>query len=103
LSAQGTWDERDGASLMAALHGELEEALGKKLPQPLWHQVIRERRATFSCRPDLPRPTAKTPLRGLWLAGDYVCADYPATLEGAVRSGVAAARGVLAEMNNSPL
>ena len=35
---------------------------------------------------------------GLWLAGDYTAGhgrDYPATLEGAVRSGVAAADGVL--------
>jgi len=32
-----------------------------------------------------------------WLAGDYVCAEYPATLEAAVRSGLAAARGMLLE------
>jgi squalene-associated FAD-dependent desaturase len=95
LSADGAWDQGDNATLASALHGELEAALGKKLPAPLWQQVIRERRATFSCRPNLPRPSAKTPIPGLWLAGDYVCADYPATLEGAVRSGVAAARGVL--------
>ena len=95
LSARGAWDERDNDALAAALHAELEDALQKKLPQPLWHQVIRERRATFSCRPDLPRPAARTSLDGLWLAGDYVCAGYPATLEGAVRSGVAAAQGIL--------
>ena len=95
LSARGVWDERDSESLMAALHGELENALGRKLPAALWHQLIRERRATFTCRPNLPRPTTQTPLRGLWLAGDYVCAGYPATLEGAVRSGVAAARTIL--------
>ena len=95
LSARGAWDERDNDSLATALHSELEQALGRKLPPPLWHQVIRERRATFSCRPKLPRPAAQTPIQGLWLAGDYVCADYPATLEGAVRSGVAAATGAL--------
>ena len=95
LSACGAWDERSNATLASALHGELENALQRKLPQPLWHQVIRERRATFSCRPDLPRPPARTALPGLWLAGDYVCADYPATLEGAVRSGIAAAQGIL--------
>ena len=95
LSARGAWDERDNEALAAALHVELEDALQKKLPQPLWHQVIRERRATFSCRPNLPRPTASTEQNGLWLAGDYVCANYPATLEGAVRSGIAAAHGVL--------
>ena len=93
LSARGTWDERDNDALADALHCELEETLERKLPKPLWHQTIRERRATFSCRLNLPRPSAQTPLNGLWLAGDYVCANYPATLEGAVRSGVAAAAG----------
>jgi len=29
------------------------------------------------------------------LAGDYVAGDYPATIEAAVRSGVAAARALL--------
>ena len=91
----GRWDERDNDTLVATLHRELEETLGTTLPPPLWHQVIRERRATFSCRPGLPRPSPRTPLRGLWLAGDYVCADYPATLEGAARSGITAAREIL--------
>ena len=95
LSAQGVWDERDGEELAQALHLELENALGRKLPAALWHQVIRERRATFTCRPNLPRPAAQTALAGLWLAGDYVYAGYPATLEGAVRSGVTAARAIL--------
>ena len=96
LSARGRWDERDNMALMAALHRELEETLRQPLPQPAWHRTIRERRATFSCRPNLPRPAASTPLTGLWLAGDYICADYPATLEGAVRSGIEAAERILA-------
>jgi uncharacterized protein with NAD-binding domain and iron-sulfur cluster len=52
--------------------------------------VITEKRATFSCVPRLERPEGTTPLPGLLLAGDYVAADYPGTLEAAVRSGVAA-------------
>lgn len=96
LSARGAWDDADNDTLMQTLHGELEKTLRRLLPQPAWHRVIRERRATFSCRPNLPRPSTRTPLRRLWLAGDYVCADYPATLEGAVRSGVSAARAILA-------
>jgi uncharacterized protein with NAD-binding domain and iron-sulfur cluster len=59
-------------------------------------QTITEKRATFACIPALQRPGAATGLPGLWLAGDYVASDYPATLEAAVRSGVAAARAVLA-------
>jgi len=95
LSAAGAWRDVDGEALLAALHGELEAALGRAVPSADWHQVIREQRATFSCRPNLARPPAQTPLAGLWLAGDYVCSSYPATLEGAVRSGTAAARGAL--------
>ena len=94
LSARGAWDEEDAETLMRILHGELEQTLGRSLPQAAWHRVIRERRATFSCMPNLPRPAARTPIPGLWLAGDYVCANYPATLEGAIRSGVAVARAI---------
>ena len=54
-------------------------------------RVITEKRATFSCTPGLDRPGNQTPLPGLVLAGDYTASDYPATLETAVQSGVAAA------------
>ena len=95
LSGRGAWEKLDDEALQAALHGELEATLGRQLPAPRWHRTIRERRATFSCRPGLKRPSAQTPIQGLWLAGDHVCVAYPATLEGAVRSGVAAAHGVM--------
>ena len=96
LSAHGPWEELPGDALGLALHREIEAALGRSLPPPLWQQTIREARATFACLPDLERPDNATPLPGLWLAGDYTAGDYPATLEGAVRSGLAAARGILA-------
>ena len=95
LSAQGDWEKLDDETLAKALHSEVQETLGRALPEPTWQRIIRERRATFSCRSCLARPATKTGLPGLWLAGDYVCADYPATLEGAVRSGVVAAHGIL--------
>jgi hydroxysqualene dehydroxylase len=50
---------------------------------------VAEKRATFACVPNLVRPAA-TVAPGLWAAGDYVDGPYPATLEGAVRSGEAA-------------
>jgi uncharacterized protein with NAD-binding domain and iron-sulfur cluster len=53
-------------------------------------QTIVEKRATFACTPGLVRPR-QTITEGLLAAGDYVDGPYPATLEGAVRSGLQAA------------
>jgi predicted NAD/FAD-dependent oxidoreductase len=49
-------------------------------------QTIVEKRATFACTPGLQRPVARI-APGLVACGDYVEGPYPATLEGAVRSG----------------
>lgn len=94
LSASGRHEALTHPDLAAAVHGELAARL-PDLPAPRWARVIAERRATFSCRPGIARPGAETPVAGVILAGDYVASDYPATLESAVRSGVAAARTAL--------
>ncbi len=94
ISARGRHLELPTAELEQAIHAEIAR-LVPGLPLPLKVQTITEKRATFACVPDLKRPPTRTALPGLWLAGDYVASDYPATLEGAVRSGVAAAREVL--------
>ena len=52
-------------------------------------RAVAEKRATFRCVPGLQRPPAAIG-PGLAAAGDYVEGPYPATLEGAVRSGIAA-------------
>ena len=49
-------------------------------------RTLAEKRATFACTPDLVRPPTQL-CSGLVAAGDYVDGPYPATLEGAVRSG----------------
>ena len=54
-------------------------------------QTVVEKRATFACTPGLERPAAQIST-GLLACGDYVDGPYPATLEGAVRSGLQAAR-----------
>ena len=53
-------------------------------------QTIVERRATFACIPGLLRPGMNL-APGLLACGDYVEGPYPATIEGAVRSGLQAA------------
>lgn len=66
---------------------ELSEEFGIT-EQPEWFKVIAEKRATFCCAPNLQRPAQQTALPRILLAGDYTAGDYPATLEGAVVSGV---------------
>ena len=56
-------------------------------------QTVVEKRATFACTPGLVRPAMHI-APGLLACGDYVAGPYPATLEGAVRSGLAAAREI---------
>jgi len=91
LSASGRHQALAHPDLASAIHDELATHI-PRLPQPHWTRVIAEKRATFSCRPGLARPPNRTPVAGLFLAGDYTESDYPATLEAAVRSGIAAAR-----------
>ena len=56
-------------------------------------QTLVEKRATFACTPALERPAAHV-APGLWACGDFIAGPYPATLEGAVRSGTAAGLAV---------
>ena len=79
-------DATTAATLRQALRA-FTPATWREPPRPL--RTLAERRATFLCAPGLVRPpTAIT--TGLAAAGDYVDGPYPATLEGAVRSGAAA-------------
>ena len=59
-------------------------------PAQVIQHLNAERRATFACLPGLDRPGTRI-AAGLVAAGDYIAGPYPATLEGAVRSGQAAA------------
>ena len=94
ISAEGKHQEITQEALALEVAQELKAAF-PQLDKPLWHKVIAEKRATFSCNVNLPRPANSTLYPNLFIAGDYTYADYPATIEGAVRSGVSAANLII--------
>ena len=61
-------------------------------------RVIKEVKATYSAVPGLERmrPGPNTRFSNVFLAGDWTDTNWPATMEGAVRSGYSAAAAVLA-------
>jgi squalene-associated FAD-dependent desaturase len=79
--------ESTSRAVLAQAHRVLLRPPGAEAPAVL--RVLAEKRATFRCTPGLVRPPAAI-LGTLVAAGDYVAGPYPATLEGAVRSGEAA-------------
>ena len=87
ISTEGIHLELSQDELAQKVIIELHEEFGIA-GQPAWFKVIAEKRATFCCSPNLERPSQLTPLPRLLLAGDYTAGDYPATLEGAVMSGL---------------
>ena len=87
ISAEGIHQNLSQDELAQKVDSELREEFGIA-DAPLWVKVIAEKRATFCCLPDLQRPPQQTALPHLFLAGDYTAGDYPATLEGAVMSGI---------------
>jgi squalene-associated FAD-dependent desaturase len=78
---------------------ELQEAMpAARLAQLVKSTVVKEVAATFSPAPgcDRFRPGPRSPLANLYLAGDWTATGWPATMEGAVRSGYRAAEAILA-------
>jgi len=99
LSAADDYIGRGSAELVdrffEALRELLPEARGARLVDAV---VTRERAATFRAAPGVGalRPPAKTQVPGLFLAGAWCDTGWPATMEGAVRSGLEAASQALA-------
>ncbi|SFM47319.1 hydroxysqualene dehydroxylase HpnE [Variovorax sp. OV329] len=84
VSASATEREALQSQVLAQAAVQLQETRLRVL------QTVVEKRATFACTPDLVRPPVRI-APGLLACGDYIEGPYPATLEGAVRSGAGAA------------
>ena len=84
--------ESRGRELVDLVAGQLVERLGDA--EVVWSRVSREPQATLALRPGVVRPLAGTGRPNVVRAGAWVETGWPATMEGAVRSGVAAARAL---------
>jgi squalene-associated FAD-dependent desaturase len=94
--------EREASMSRDELRERYLPALGELLPRARGarverFEVVREHAATFRSAPGAKRlrPGARTGIEGLALAGAWTATGWPATMEGAVRSGLAAAREAL--------
>src|ERR1700683_5594430 len=104
VSASRSLTEMPRAEVIALALKELAEffpaAREAKLEKA---HVVKEIRATFSAMPGLEahRSENRTKVPNLFLAGDWTKSGWPATMEGAVRSGYLAAEAI-AEAAGSP-
>ncbi len=102
ISAGGPHMAMDKPQLAAEVSADIAQ-LFPNWPAPLITTVIREKKATLRCHPDVDqkRPNSTTAVNQLWLCGDYVYIEennqpgLPSTLEGAVRSGVKCAQQLI--------
>jgi squalene-associated FAD-dependent desaturase len=103
ISGHGPHEQLDNAHLAQRISDELA-TLYPAWPRPQRTFVIREKRATFVCDPDSDhyRPGHATMAANMWLAGDYTATGYPATLEGAIRSGRNCAAMLLSDAAPAP-
>ncbi len=86
------------AEIEGRVLAELAELFGAASGNVVRARVVMEHHATFSAVPgvDRWRPAQTSPLGNLFVAGDWTATGWPATMEGAVRSGYLAAQALLA-------
>lgn len=112
ISGAAPWMELDEATIAARVVEDVRWALpAARGIEPTSVRSVKERRATFAVVPGLDRlrPPAVAVgterdggVRNLFLAGDWTRTGWPATMEGAVRSGYLAAGGVLGQRLTVP-
>lgn len=104
VSASRSLIEMPRAEVISLAVAELKEFFPRVQDAKLERaHVVKELRATFSAAPGLEeqRPLSVTAIDNLFLAGDWTRSGWPATMEGAVRSGYLAAEAVTSFFGNS--
>jgi squalene-associated FAD-dependent desaturase len=114
--AEWVFVKRDVVSVTISAADRLVDQPSTELAQAIWRDVaaalaldaatlppwriVKERRATFAATPDqlTRRPGATTPWQNLLLAGDWTATGLPATIEGAIDSGLWAADVVVSRV-----
>jgi zeta-carotene desaturase len=94
ISGAAEYVEKEKEEIVSMALETLQNALPAARQANVVHSlVIKEKRATFSPRPAVEtyRPSATTEIENFFVAGDWTNTGYPATIEGAVMSGRAAA------------
>ncbi len=104
ISASHALAGRDTKDVLCEVLGELRaiwpEAAAAQL---VHHRVLTQPGAVFSARPGIEamRPAQRTPIAGLYLAGDWTATGWPATMESAVRSGYLAVEALLEKLGRA--
>jgi zeta-carotene desaturase len=99
VSSSKTLIQKSRAEIVDLALSEVREFFpGAREANLIKSTVIKEVNATYSPRPgiDAHRPTPVTPWSRVFLAGDWTATGWPATMEGAVRSGYLAAEALAA-------
>ncbi len=106
ISGAAEFVEMEKEKLVTIAMEDLRRVLPEARKAKVIHSlVIKEKRATFSPKPGVEalRPSNKTLFENFFLAGDWTKTGYPATIEGAVMSGKAAAKQVSISLKHKHL
>ena len=101
ISASHALVGRDSKAVLQEVLGDLQAVwptVGEA--KLVHHRVLTQPGAVFSAHPgsEAMRPAQQTPIDGFFLAGDWTATTWPATMEGAVRSGYLAVEALLAAL-----
>lgn len=104
VSASHNLTARDAGDLGQRIEEDLHQVFPlSRDARLLKYKAVTDPQAVFSITPGLnaERPETQTSVRGLYLAGDWTNTGWPATMEGAIRSGFAAAEAA-SELDKHP-